>query len=222
MRETLYKLLEGASSDVTMLVMLQRLSVALVLGLILYVTYRLSFSSVTYNRKFNTSLIMIGMVTTAVMMVIGSSVALSLGMVGALSIVRFRTAIKDPRDAAYIFWSIAIGLCAGTGNFSLGVGTTLAISVVLLFAGVGLKFKKDIYIVVIRGDRSEEENIMGEVNKTFKTYLLKSKHTTETSLELVYQVKMKNGDDKGFAHRLYKLHGMRSINILAQSGETIG
>lgn len=222
MRDTLYKLLEGVSTDVTMIQIIERLSIALVLGLVLYITYMLSFSSVTYNSKFNTSLIMIAMVTTAVMMVIGSSVALSLGMVGALSIVRFRTAIKDPRDAAYIFWSIAIGLCAGTGNFVLGMGTTLGISLVLLIAGLGLRLNKDHYIVIIRGDRAEEDHIMSELNKTFKMYALKSKHTTENSIELVYQVKMKNGDDLGLVANLYKLSGMKSVNILAQSGESVG
>lgn len=222
MKDTLYKLLAGVSENVTSIEMIERLLLAFALALILYFTYRLSYSSVTYNRKFNTSLIMISMVTSAVMMVIGSSVALSLGMVGALSIVRFRTAVKDPRDAAYIFWAITIGLCAGTGNFIIGLGTTVIISLVLLIMGLGINVRKERYIMIIRGARSEEDNIMAEVNRTFKQYVLKSKHTSETSIELVYQVKMKNGEDEGIVQRLYKLHGMKSVNILAQSGETVG
>lgn len=222
MRDTLYELLAGVSENVTSIEMVTRLGVAFGLALILYFTYRLSYSSVTYNRKFNTSLIMISMVTTAVMMVIGSSVALSLGMVGALSIVRFRTAVKDPRDASYIFWAITIGLCAGTGNAAIGFGTTVIISLVLLVMGVGVGFRKERYILIVRGARSEEDNIMAEVNKTFKHYLLKSKYTSGESLEMVYQVKMKNGADGGITDRLYKLPGMKSVNILAQSGETVG
>jgi len=222
MRDTLYKLLSGVSENVTSIEMLERLALAFGLSLILYFTYRLSYASVTYNRKFNTSLIMITMVTTAVMMVIGSSVALSLGMVGALSIVRFRTAVKDPRDAAYIFWGITIGLCAGTGNAVIGLGTTLIISLVLLVMGLGIGFRKERFILIVRGARTEQDNIMAEVNRTFKQYLLKSKHTSEESIELVYQVKMKNGDDMGITDRLYKLHGIKSVNVLAQSGETVG
>lgn len=222
MEDTLYKLLAGVSESVTANEMIYRLGVALGLSLILYGTYRLSYASVTYNRKFNTSLIMITMVTSAVMMVIGSSVALSLGMVGALSIVRFRTAVKDPRDAAYIFWAITIGLCAGTGNVNIGIVTTLIISLILLFMGFGLGRHKEQYILIIRGSRSEQNDIMAEVNRTFKTYALKSRHTTDESLELVYQVKTKNGDDKGITDRLYKMQGIKSVNMLAQSGETVG
>ncbi|MCH4886632.1 DUF4956 domain-containing protein [Acidaminobacter sp. JC074] len=222
MRDTLYNLLAGAGESITIYDMLIRLLFAFALAFVLYITYRLSYTTVTYNRKFNTSLIMIAMVTSAVMMVIGSSVALSLGMVGALSIVRFRTAVKDPRDAAYIFWAITIGLCAGTGNFFIGFITTFIISGVLMVMGLGLTSKNERYIIVIRGARSEQDNIMAEINRTFGQYLLKSKHTSGESLELVYQVKMKNGDDMGLTGRLYQLHGIKSVNILAQSGETVG
>lgn len=222
MRESLFKMLSGLSENVTTIDMLLRLGMAFGLSLILYFTYRLTFSTVAYNRKFNASLVMITLVTTSVMMVIGTSVALSLGMVGALSIVRFRTAIKDPRDAAYIFWSIAIGLCAGTGNGVIGLGTTVIISAVLLLMGIGFGGRSEGYILIIRGDRAEQDAIMAEVNRTFKRYMLKSKHTSLESIELVYQVKIKNGDDLGVTNRLYQMQGIKSVNVLAQSGETVG
>lgn len=222
MRESLFKLLSGLSESITALDMLERLGMAFGLALILYVTYRLTFSTVAYNRKFNASLVMITLVTTSVMMVIGTSVALSLGMVGALSIVRFRTAVKDPRDAAYIFWAIAIGLCAGTGNGVIGLGTTLIISLVLLMMGLGFGGRSEGYVLIVRGERAEQDAIMAEVNRTFKRYMLKSKHTSQEVIELVYQVKMKNGDDLGITSRLYQMQGIKSVNILAQSGETIG
>lgn len=222
MRDTLFDLLVGISENITAIEILQRVGFAFGLSLILYWTYLLSYSTVVYNRKFNTSLIMITMVTTAVMMVIGSSVALSLGMVGALSIVRFRTAVKDPRDASYIFWAITIGLCAGTSNYLIGLMTTIVISFVLLIMGYGGLPKKERYIIIIRANRVEQGNIMAEVNRTFENYILKSKHTSEKAIELVYQVKIKNGDDKGLTDRLYKMSGVTSVNVLAQSGETVG
>lgn len=90
---------------------------ALVIGFIIFLSYRFSHSGAVYNGRFNVSLWMLTIVTTMVMCVIGNNVALSLGMVGALSIVRFRTAIKDARDAAYIFWCIAVGICCGISDF---------------------------------------------------------------------------------------------------------
>lgn len=102
MKETLYKYLANPSGGVTVFGALEVMIVALMLSMVIFLTYKITFSGVMYNRKFNVSLVMLTLVTTMVMIVIGSDIALSLGMVGALSIVRFRTAIKDPRDTAYI------------------------------------------------------------------------------------------------------------------------
>ena len=97
------------------------LCVALILSLVIYFTYKYTYSGVVYNPRFNFSIVMITMITTIVMIVIGSNISVSLGMVGALSIVRFRTAVKDPRDTAYIFWGIVVGLACGTQCYYVAI-----------------------------------------------------------------------------------------------------
>ena len=113
MKDFIYKLLYDSATVVSPILAIENMAVALVLGTIVCVTYKLTYSGVSYSKKFNTSLIMLSLITTMVMNILGSSLALSLGMVGALSIIRFRTAVKDPRDTTYIFWAISIGLGAG-------------------------------------------------------------------------------------------------------------
>ena len=156
MKETLYKYLATSSENITVFSVLEVMVISLILSMVIFLTYKITFSGVMYNRKFNISLVMLTLVTTMVMFVIGSDIALSLGMVGALSIVRFRTAIKDPRDTAYIFWSIAVGLSVGTGNYlvsSIGSVFLLGVLSIFSFSGIG---KEDRYILIIRGIREKE------------------------------------------------------------------
>ena len=196
--------------------------ISLILSMVIFLTYKITFSGVMYNRKFNISLVMLTLVTTMVMFVIGSDIALSLGMVGALSIVRFRTAIKDPRDTAYIFWSIAVGLSVGTGNYlvsSIGSVFLLGVLSIFSFSGIG---KEDRYILIIRGNREKEEEIMRCVFNSFKGSKLRAKNSIGDSMEIIYQIKIKNNEDKNIISNLYSIEGVNAVNIVAQNGETIG
>ena len=116
MREYLHQLLETTGGDLSAAVIAARLGVSVVIAAFLFLSYRLSHSGSVYSAKFNVSLAALTVITTTVMIVIGNNIALSLGMVGALSIVRFRTAIKDSRDTIYIFWAIVVGICCGAGD----------------------------------------------------------------------------------------------------------
>lgn len=118
MREYLFQLLETSSGELTAETIVLRMAVAAVIACFIFLSYRLSHSGSIYSMKFNVSLAVLTLITTTVMIVIGNNIALSLGMVGALSIVRFRTAIKDSRDTIYIFWAIVVGICCGAGNQS--------------------------------------------------------------------------------------------------------
>ena len=168
MKETLYKYLTAPSGNITLFSAIEMMSMAFILSMVIFWTYKITFSGVMYNRKFNVSLVMLTLVTTMVMIVIGSDIALSLGMVGALSIVRFRTAIKDPRDTGYIFWCIAIGLSVGSQNYMIAIVGSLFLFIVLSmfsFSGIG---KEERYILIIRGEREREEEIMRCVFDSFK------------------------------------------------------
>ena len=222
MKETLYKYLATSSENVTVFNILEVMVISLILSMVIFLTYKITFSGVMYNRKFNISLVMLTLVTTMVMFVIGSDIALSLGMVGALSIVRFRTAIKDPRDTAYIFWSIAVGLSVGTGNYlvsSIGSVFLLGVLSIFSFSGIG---KEDRYILIIRGKRDKEEEIMRCVFNSFKGSKLRAKNSIGNSMEIIYQIKIKNNEDKNIISNLYSIDGVNAVNIVAQNGETIG
>lgn len=222
MKETLYKYLATSSENITVFSVLEVMVISLILSMVIFLTYKITFSGVMYNRKFNISLVMLTLVTTMVMFVIGSDIALSLGMVGALSIVRFRTAIKDPRDTAYIFWSIAVGLSVGTGNYlvsSIGSVFLLGVLSIFSFSGIG---KEDRYILIIRGNRDKEEEIMRCVFNSFKGSKLRAKNSIGNSMEIIYQIKIKNNEDKNIISNLYSIDGVNAVNIVAQNGETIG
>lgn len=222
MKETLYKYLATSSENITVFSVLEVMVISLILSMVIFLTYKITFSGVMYNRKFNISLVMLTLVTTMVMFVIGSDIALSLGMVGALSIVRFRTAIKDPRDTAYIFWSIAVGLSVGTGNYlvsSIGSVFLLGVLSIFSFSGIG---KEDRYILIIRGNRDKEEEIMRCVFNSFKGSKLRAKNSIGDSMEIIYQIKIKNNEDKNIISNLYSIEGVNAVNIVAQNGETIG
>lgn len=222
MKETLYKYLATSSENITVFSVLEVMVISLILSMVIFLTYKITFSGVMYNRKFNISLVMLTLVTTMVMFVIGSDIALSLGMVGALSIVRFRTAIKDPRDTAYIFWSIAVGLSVGTGNYlvsSIGSVFLLGVLSIFSFSGIG---KEDRYILIIRGNRDKEEEIMRCVFNSFKGSKLRAKNSIGDSMEIIYQIKIKNNEDKNIISNLYSIDGVNAVNIVAQNGETIG
>ena len=141
MREYLFEVLEGGG-DLSMQTVFIRLVMAVVIAAFIYLSYRLSHNGSIYSQKFNVSLAVMTIVTATVMIVIGNNIALSLGMVGALSIVRFRTAIKDSRDTVYIFWAIVVGICCGAGDYAVGALGSAFIFVVLLvlgqFGSVGL------------------------------------------------------------------------------------
>ncbi len=222
MKNVLLKYLEMNQNQLSVFEVINVLVIALALSLVVYMTYKYTYSGVMYNKKFNVSLVMITCVTTMVMIVIGTNIALSLGMVGALSIVRFRTAIKDPRDTTYIFWTIAIGLCVGTMNYTIALIGSAVLCAVLMAFRFGGTLDNDRYIMIIRSTRKSEEDIMKMVFKTFKGSHLRSKHSDKEKIELIYQVKMKNNLMESFLDEFYKIDGVSAVNLVSQNGESIG
>ncbi|MEF9934675.1 MAG: DUF4956 domain-containing protein [Clostridium sp.] len=197
------------------------MGVSLIVSLGIFLVYKLTYKGVVYSRNFNISLVMITLITTAVIMVIGSNIALSLGMVGALSIVRFRTAIKDPRDTAFIFWSIGVGLSVGTGSYAIAIIASIFIMIVLF--GLSLVIKRENkYLLVIRADRSAEENIMKSIFASVKNYNIRAKNTTEHSIEIVCEIRLGNNEDIILMQGLYSVKGVKTVNIVSQTGEMIG
>ncbi|HOB20479.1 MAG TPA: DUF4956 domain-containing protein [Candidatus Atribacteria bacterium] len=196
--------------------------VAAGLSTIVYFVYKITFSGVAYSKKFNITLVMLSLITTIVMNILGNSLALSMGMVGALSIVRFRTAIKDPRDTAYIFWAITIGLGCGSGNYFMVGAGTLVVSAVTILLSKNLK-NDDSYLLIVRCSKDAAASVRRETEKLYETHKLRGETITGDYTELVYQIKLKKGKANGYTNQKIKdIDGVFTVNMVARSGETLG
>lgn len=198
--------------------------VALVLGVVIYISYRFSHSGAVYSARFNVSLLMMTLVTTMIMNVIGNNIALSLGMVGALSIVRFRTAIKDSRDTAYIFWCIAVGIACGVSYYALAAIGTGFIFLVLLFTGNVKANDRYLLIIHAKGEESakkiEEEVLIKYNGKAF----LRVANRSKEQIEYIYELSTKTiekGKKRGY-NPIELFNGIDDIyrvNLVCQNEE---
>lgn len=198
--------------------------VALVLGMVIYLSYRFSHSGAVYSARFNGSLLMMTLITTMIMNVIGNNIALSLGMVGALSIVRFRTAIKDPRDTTYIFWCIAVGICCGVSYYALASISTGMIFLVMLVIG-SIK-ANDRYLLIIHADREESaKEIEDTVLLQYRGQaVLRVANRTSGQLEYIYELttrmmEEKKQSDTNPVELLRKIDGVYRVNLVCQNEE---
>lgn len=225
MREYLYKILEDSGTLTTEDIVIRILASA-VLGAVVYISYWYTHAGTTYSKKFNVSLLTLTILTSAVMTVIGNNVALSLGMVGALSIVRFRTAIKDTRDTTYIFWAIIIGICCGVGDYKVaGVGSSV-VFLVLLF--LGRVRNENRMLLIIRAANAKELDLEGVISRYYNNKaLLKVKNTTPETVELIYELTRKvymesYKNESDITEHLYALGNVEYVNIVTQSDEISG
>lgn len=227
MREFILQIFEGTGQLDPQSIVL-RLVVSAVLSAFIFLSYALSHEGSIYSKKFNVSLMVLTVVTAAVMTVIGNNIALSLGMVGALSIVRFRTAIKDSRDTVYIFWAIVVGICCGAGDFLVAsVGSAVIFLILLLFG----KIKNDgRMLLIIRAARVNEERIEALVFQYFSRRAnLRVKNTTDTSVEFIYELskrvlertgKTEKGEPrKSITNAVYEIGSIEYCNLVAQNDE---
>ncbi len=200
--------------------------VSAVLGLAIFVSYWYTHTGTAYSRKFNVSLVTLTVLTGTVMTVIGNNIALSLGMVGALSIVRFRTAIKDSRDTTYIFWAIIVGICCGVGDYLVaGIGSA-AVFVLLLI--LGRVRNENRILLVVRGARGSAADMEKLVFSYFsKKAFLRVRNTTAETVELIYELprsvwQLNYKKDTDIADALYALGGVEYVNTVTQSDEISG
>lgn len=193
------------------------LALAFALGLFILLIYRKTFSGVMYSASFGLSLMALTLITTLVIMAVTSNVVLSLGMVGALSIVRFRAAIKEPMDIAFLFWAIAAGIVLGAGLLPLAVFGSLFIGVILLvFANRRSGYTP--YLLVVDCAGEAEQGVMEIVRRSVKKYLLKSKTVSPDGTELTVEVRLA-GDSSSLVNEAAALPGVRSAVLVSYNGE---
>ncbi len=222
MREILLQMVEQSGS-LTVRDIMTNISFATFLSLAVYVSYWYTHVGTAYSKKFNVSLVTLTILTSTVMTVIGNNIALSLGMVGALSIVRFRTAIKDSRDTTYIFWAIIIGISTGAGDYLVASFGSAVVFVVLLFLG-RVKNENRI-LLIIRANRVKELEIESAVYTYFQhKAFLRVKNTTQDSIELIYELSRKvyqtsTKNNKTISERIYEIGEVDYVNIITQNDE---
>lgn len=224
MREKLFELL-STTGDLSLETILVRLTAATIIGVFIYFSYWFTHSGSIYSKKFNITLVSMTLVTTTVMIVIGNNLALSLGMVGALSIVRYRTAVKDTRDTLYIFWTIVVGICCGAGDYRVAaIGSAFIFVVLLVFGWVK---NDDRVLLTLSISRSNEERLEALVFQRFgRKANMRVKNTTETSAEFIYELSRRTVDrdrksTTSLTDAIYALGNVEYVNIVSQN-DSIG
>ena len=205
-------------SEFSILDTLIGLAVALVIGLFIFIIYKKTLTGVLYSSGFALTLVGLSLVTTLVIMAVTSNVVLSLGMVGALSIVRFRTAIKEPVEIVFLFWSLAVGIVIGAGMIPLAViGSAIIGVILLLFAN--RKIHNDPYILVTNcTDENAENAVMDILGKEAEHCVVKSKTVTTSGIELTAELRTKTASS-AFVNAIAQLPGVETATLVSYNGE---
>jgi len=220
MKQYLYDIINSTGTITTQDVLI-RIGMSILFGLLIFVSYRLTHEGSIYSAKFNITLLTLTILTTMVMTVIGNNVALSLGMVGALSIVRFRTAIKEPLDIAFLFWSIAVGIVLAAGMIPLAVIGSVVIGVMILVF-VNRKTHVNPYIVVLQCDGYDSETQARTFLESHaERCAVKSKSARKGLVELNLEVRLKDGNTD-FINALSELDGVESALLVSYNGDYMG
>ncbi len=194
------------------------LLLAFAVGLFIAFIYKRNYRGVMYSSNFAMTLIMMTLVTTPVVMCIKQSIQLSMGMVGALSIVRFRTAVKEPLDTAYMFWALTMGILLGAGQFFLTAMTVVGIAV-LMTVMVGMQAAKlNSFLLVVRMSDISERSVAQAVG-TLKYFKLKSKTVSAAGVEATYEIRVEKHD--AFLNRVSAIQGVQDAALVAYTGESV-
>ena len=210
--------LEGFTSmDITTGKIAATLIVTALLALYIFAIYRLVTRKVFYSKNFNISLAVMSLITAAIILAMQSNLVISLGMVGALSIVRFRTAIKDPMDLAFLFWSISIGIICGAGLYEIALVTSVGVTVFILVLDMLPVGKAPMMLVVNSSEMNGEKAVLDVVGKYARYYKVKSRNLSKGRLDLVIELKVK--EESALVSEVAALDGMLSASMIYHDGE---
>lgn len=194
------------------------MGLAFVVGLFIFFVYKKTYTGVMYSAGFGISLIAMSLITTLVILAVTSNIILSLGMVGALSIVRFRTAIKEPLDIVFMFWSIAAGIVLGAGLLPLAILGSVFIGVILVLF-VNKKSVDSPYILVISSEgEKQEDEIMRQIAQSVKKHSVKAKTVSDSGMEFTLEVRLKENSTK-FVGEIKAISGVKSAALVSYNGD---
>lgn len=209
--------LEAFGDGVSIKKILISIIIAFFLGLFVLFIYKITFTNVLFSKGLALSLVMLTMISAMIIVTITSNLALSLGMVGALSIVRFRTAVKDPADTAFMFWAIAAGIATGAGYYIPAIAACFLVGI-LFFILSKLKFAKNYpYLLVVRYDPRAYDNIQ-KVVKAFPKYKIKSKNVNANNAEIAVEVALEEKHNK-VVEAIARLDGVIDVNLISYQGD---
>ncbi len=191
---------------------------AFIVGLIIAFVYKRCYRGVLYSPSFGVTLVMMTLVTTPVVMCIGSNVALSMGMVGALSIVRFRTAVKDPLDTAYMFWALTMGIVLGAGQYLIAIVVVGIISAIMFLMNILSFSTPNAYLLVLHYDEDAEYDITQQLRRSVKHRRLRSKTVTRAGAEMTYEVRLDNKQD--LVALMLNIEGVHDATLVACQTES--
>ncbi len=208
-------------ASISILDMVLSMALAFAIGMFIFLIYKKTFSGVMYSSSFGVTLVALTMISTLVILAVTSNVVLSLGMVGALSIVRFRTAIKEPLDIAFLFWSIAVGIVLAAGMIPLAVFGSVVIGIILLvFANK--KSHVNPYIMVLHCNNHDSEVMATEfLKKQASRFAVKSKTVQKGLIELNIEVRLKD-ENTDFVNILSEMNGINSAVLVNYNGDYMG
>lgn len=209
--------LEQFNTDLSTSKILIMLCIAAVICTYIFFVYRITCRKAFYSRAFGISLAVIGLVTTAIIITVQSSVVISLGMVGALSIVRFRTAIKDPMDLGFLFWSISVGIICGAGLFEIAILASAMITVVMLFLHF-IPNGRPALLLIVNADSPSTEFALKEIlRKEAKHFKVKSRNVNSAGMDMIIELKTRN--ESQLISSVSKLEGIRTATLMTHDGE---
>ena len=208
----------NSGSTLTVFDIFIALLASLICAAIISYTYKNTYQGVLYQKSFNLSLILISLITTSVIMVISGNLVLSLGMVGALSIIRFRSAVKDPIDIVFMFWAVSIGIANGVAAFKVSFLTSIIISVVIiLIKKIPLSSKP--FILIIKTNVGNEKILDKIISTESNQYFLKSKNINGNHEELIFEIRIK--DDLKITKKISQIKGVKDVNLISSSNNVL-
>lgn len=211
--------LEGVNvADFSVTSVALTLAVTAILGIYIYMVYRLVSRKAFYSKSFNISLVAMAMITAAIILAIQSSVVISLGMVGALSIVRFRTAVKDPMDLVFLFWSISVGIICGAGLYGMALMLSLCVTIVVLLLDYLPASSAPMLLVLNARDEKAEEAVTDIVNQYAKHFRVKSRNLTKNGMDMVMELRIKK-NEADMVRAINALPDVESVSLLSHDGE---
>ncbi|MGI6578677.1 MAG: DUF4956 domain-containing protein [Saccharofermentanales bacterium] len=212
--------LSGIAEDLisapTLVEVLLSVLLAIVLAGIMFLTYRFIHRGMSYDSSFNIMLAMLSIITTILMILIRTNVALSLGMLGSLSLVRFRTNVKDNRDIGFVFWSMSIGLAAASHAYFLGLLISVILAAILIISNTKAVNASNM-LLVIRGTQIDPEFLESDIKAYSSTFNLRAQNLLENSFEIVYEIKTNSVQQMRLSQIIKSYDGVDTVNILAPS-----